>query len=446
MNIYLRTIIGISAMLIASCTGEQKKLSGDRPQRGISDSAEALGFDKNGLNAIIAHYDQAVEEGRLPGAVILIARKGEIVFETAIGYADRENETPMTTDHLFRIYSMSKPIAAAAAFQQVERGTLTLDMAIDSLAPEFADMSVGVTNDAGALNIEPAQTLITVRHLLTHTAGFTAAWSGTEIGNLYARNGVYETVPYRLDDRSMLPANLTEFAERLRKLPLAHEPGAQMTYGLSSDVLGLVVERASEQSFDDYLAENIFKPLGMEDTSFCVSAENKDRLTVLYEYDNEAVLQVADRPENSVRSCPVGVFSGGSGLVSTARDYWRFAEALRQGGTLSGARILTPESAALFEELQPFVDESKLGWWMGGTEWGLSVAQVTDPSATDWKDVAGNYYWSGGASTYFWIDPKNEMVAIMLTQVERNGQPNHFKWDFRDLVYDAFTGAPFPGE
>jgi len=432
--------------MIASCVGDPgEEASGPAPE-GMSDNAVGLGFDPAGLSAIIAHYEKTVDDGRLPGAVILIARKGEVVFETAIGYADRESKIPLTIDHLFRIYSMTKPVTAAAVFQQIERGAFMLDTPVAELAPEFSNMTVGAKGEDGSLTFVPALTPMTIRHLLTHTAGFTAAWSGTEIANLYIRDGVYETVPYRLDDRSILPASLTEFAERLGKLPLAHEPGAQMTYGLSSDVLSLVIERVAGDPFDQYLADKIFKPLGMNDTSFCVSAAQKDRLTVLYEYDEDAVLRIVDRAENSVRSCPAGVFSGGSGLVSTAHDYWRFAEALRQGGVFEGTRIMTPQSAELFQEPQNFVDETKIDWWMGGTEWGLSIAQITDPSATDWKDVAGNYYWSGAASTYFWIDPKNEMIAMMFTQVKRNGQPNHFKWNFRDLVYDAFTGAPHPGQ
>jgi len=223
--------------MIASCVGDPgEEASGPAPE-GMSENAAGLGFDPAGLSAIIAHYEKTVDDGRLPGAVILIARKGEVVFETAIGYADRESKIPLTIDHLFRIYSMTKPVTAAAVFQQIERGAFMLDTPVAELAPEFSNMTVGAKGEDGSLTFVPALTPMTIRHLLTHTAGFTAAWSGTEIANLYIRDGVYETVPYRLDDRSILPASLTEFAERLGKLPLAHEPGAQMTYGLSSDVL-----------------------------------------------------------------------------------------------------------------------------------------------------------------------------------------------------------------
>lgn len=403
--------------------------------------AERQGFSQEKLNEISAFYEGQVTAGVLPGAVILISRKGEIIFEDVIGYADLEMKKPLKRDSLFRIYSMTKPVITAATLQQVESDRLTLDMPVSEYLPEFENISVGVVDENGAFAQVPAKTVMTVRHLLTHTAGFPASWQDSEIGAMYRRDGVYETNPYTLKDKSMLPKDLDDFVARLARLPLAHEPGAQMTYGLSSDVMGLVIERAAGEKLDAYLNSHIFAPLGMRDTSFCVDEDKINRLANLYAYDEAVRLYLADKAESSVRRCPVGVFSGGSGLVSTAHDYWKFAEALRLGGGV----ILTEKSALQFETPQAFVDESKLGWWMGGTEWGLSVAQVTDPSKTDWKDVAGNYYWSGGASTYFWIDPKNEMVAIMFTQVERNGHPNTLKSDFRNLVYDAFIEAPFPG-
>lgn len=392
-------------------------------------------FHQDHLAGISTFYNTQLEDGRLPGASILIAHRGEIVFEEQIGYADLENSTALTADSLFRIYSMTKPVVAAAALQLVEEGTIDLDDPVADYLPELETLTV-----LGEAGVGPAQSVMTVRDLLTHEAGWSASWSDTAQGALLREAGVYETNPYTLADKSKLPNNLDEFVARIATVPLAHEPGARMTYGLSSDVLGAVIERVSGKTLATYLAEHIFQPLGMMDTGFCVEPDRVSRLTNLYAYSEAAELYLADAAMTSVRRCPVGVFSGGSGLISTPRDYLKFAEALRTGGGL----ILSPDMAALFQAKQD-VDESSIGWWMGGTDWGLSVAQVVDPSATDWKDVAGNFYWSGGASTYFWIDPKNEMTAMMFTQVERNGQPNHFKSDFRNLVYNAFVGAAHPG-
>lgn len=412
----------------------------------ISKSAESLGFDTAGLNAIVTFHQKRVAGQNIPGVAMLIAQEGEILFEAAVGYADMEEKRPLAMDHLFRIYSMTKPVVAAAAFQQFEQGLYDLDTPISTFAPEFTQMTVGQETEAGAMALSPAIKPITVRHLLTHTAGFLSSWGGGSLADLYVSNGVYEGIPTSLKDRSILPTDLAEFSARLAKLPLAHEPGAEFTYGVSSDVMGHVIEIAANESFDSYLKRKVFDPLEMNDTSFCVASGEAERLTTLYEYDAEDTLFAVDKRDASVRSCPVGVFSGGGGLVSTVHDYWRFAEAIRQGGALDGTRILEPESAALFEEPQPFFDASDSEGWMGGTEWGLSVAQVVDPTQTHWKDVEGNYYWSGAASTYFWIDPKNELVALIFTQVLRNGQPNDVKWDFRNLVYDAFEGAPYPGQ
>ena len=448
MNNKFKLLPLVSMALLSACAGS----NGEMPDAGvpvsglmISPAAESLGFDEAGLDAIVAFHQQRVENQEIPGVAMLIARRGELVFEAAVGYADVDEKRPLEMDHLFRIYSMTKPVVTAAALQQIERKHFDLDTPISVMLPEFASMAVGRESDTGEIENVPATTPISVRHLLTHTAGFLASWSGGPLADLYAENGVYEGVPLNLADRSVVPRDIAQFTTRLAELPLAHEPGVQFTYGVSSDVMGRVIEVSSDESFDQYLDKEIFQPLKMHDTSFCVSADEIDRLTTLYEYDLDANLTAVEQWGDSVRACPVGVVSGGGGLVSTVHDYWRFTEALRLGGTLDGASILRPDTAALFEAPQSFVDESKSVGWMGGTEWGLSVAQVVDPTKTRWKDVEGNYYWSGAASTYFWIDPKNELVALIFTQILRNGQPNDIKWDYRDLVYDAFIGAPYPG-
>lgn len=429
----------VSGALCASACYQSSQL-----QDVIPDAPSGALFSNEKMAAIGDFYTAQVEKGVVPGAAFLIYQGDELVLQGLTGYADLEARMPLTADTLYRIYSLTKPVLTAATLQLVERGKLALEQPISSVLPDFANMQVAVIEDDEITGSKAAQSQITVRHLLTHTAGFAAAWNGDALGKLYAQNYIYETVPYTLDveGRAKLPRDLNEFGARLSVLPLAHEPGAQMTYGVASDVMGLVIEKVTGQTLDVYLRENIFGPLGMDDTSFCVQPDDLGHLANLYAYDPGAALYLADAAATSVRTCPVGVLSGGSGLVSTPMDYLKFAKAIHK----EGGAILSPASAAMFRAPQAFVDERKLGWWMGGTEWGLSVAQVVDPSKTEWKDVPGNYYWSGGSSTYFWIDPRNDMIAIMFTQVERNGQPNTLKSNFRNLVYDAFEGAQYPGQ
>lgn len=372
------------------------------------------GFDLAQLAEMDSEFERQVLAGRLPGAVILVSRHGMIVHEAVIGFADIETGTGLQPDGIFRIFSMTKPVVTVAALQQMEEGRYTLHTPVAELLPEFATVMV---TEADA-RLQPPRTVMTVRHLMTHTAGYT-----------------YDDYPL-LETAADLDAFVAAIAER----PLGQNPGERFDYGLETDILGALVARVDGGPLDQILHDRVFGPLGMVDTGFCVPADRRQRLTTLYAYGNEPVLSRQDRSDDSDWSCPVTIFSGGGGLVSTAHDYWRFAEMLRRGGELGGVRVLSEDSASLIAAPQPEVDEAATtDWWMGGTDWGLNMAVVTDAEANDWLDVDGNYYWSGAASTYFWIDRANEMTAIFMTQVLRGNHPNTFKDDSRNLIYRALV-------
>ncbi len=403
--------------------------------------AERQGFDPAALAKIDAHYQAQVEAGAIPGAVVLVARDGEIVYETAVGYADVEKTRPLTTDSLFRIFSMTKPITAVAALQLVEDEALDLDAPLTDFAPAFADMRVYSGGEGEDVQTRPANGPITVRHLITHTAGFSAAWIPSPIAGQYAAAGAFEGIPIPGVDPAQVPSDLDTFATRLATTPLAHDPGAYFTYGVSSDVLGLVVEKVAEQDLARYVETRLIEPLGMRSTAFCVDPADKDRLVDLYTYDEAGALSLVDPAAETFYACPKTFTGGGWGLVSTTKDYFKFAEALRLNGKFDGARILDKASVAQLRNPPAFVDESLGDTWPGGTEWGFSMAAVTDASATDWLDVDGNFYWAGAASTHFWIDPANGIVAMVFLQVMPGGQDVTFKQDIRNLVYGALVDA-----
>lgn len=377
------------------------------------------GFDPVALENMRAEFDRQAAQGVMPGAVMLVSRSGEIVFEDAVGLSDIEAGTPLQTDSLFRIYSMTKPVVTVAALQQIEAGHYSLDTPVADILPEFETLQVDTADGA----LRPARTVMTIRHLMTHTAGYS-----------YNSYGLVEAAE-----------SLDEFIEAIAREPLPHEPGEAFEYGLETDILGGVIERTAGKPLQEVLEASLFEPLGMRDTAFCVKDDKLGRLTNLYEYGETPVLSLRERAENSSWKCPVDMAEGGGGLVSTARDYLVFAEMLRLGGVYADERILSAHSAELIAQPQAGIDEpATTSWWMGGTDWGLNMAIVTDASANDWLDVDGNYYWSGAASTYFWIDPANEMTAIFMTQVLRGRHPNTFKTDSRNLTYRALAQPSLP--
>jgi len=395
----------------------------------VSPDAELYGFSASALNQLKQDVIADIEQGLLPGANILIARKGEIIAQYSIGYANKESREPLTPNHLFRLYSMTKPVSAVIALQQIEDGHYTLDTPINTQLPELSNLSV---YQEGA-NQAP-DTPVTMRHLLTHTAGFTATWGDNPVAKEYVENGVVEYVPHDFKDAA---SSIEDLVRRLSDIPLLHQPGTARTYGISNDVQGLFMARVDEVSADQVFANRIATPLAMSDTKFCVDQADSARLTSMYTADEQGKINLIEHGENSAYLCPVAVTSYSGGLVSTITDYYKFAQMLANHGKLDDTQILQPSSIALLSQPQDFVEE---GEWIKGADWGLSVAVVTDASKSIRKEVNGNYYWSGSANTSFWVDPSNEIVALMFTQVRNSYITPSLQTRFRNRVYTAFIG------
>ena len=393
----------------------------------VSARAGALGFDQHRLEAMLGSYAEDIAAGKLPGVNLMISRQGQVVLKASIGFADVAARRELEFQHLFRLYSMTKPIASVLSLQQAEAGLYTLDGPVEVFLPEFANYKVqgGVA--------EGDMAAMTVRHLLTHTAGFSAVWNDDPVARLYRRDGVVEYLP---NDFENAPASLAEFYSRISALPLLHTPGTQRTYGVSNDVQGVLIERAAKERLPSLLERALLDPLAMSDTGFCVPQDDLHRLVSLYAYGEDGRLARRESGQDSAYQCPVAMASLSGGLVGSISDYWRFAEALRQGGALDGGRILSLKSTRHLFAPQPDIDEGDE--WIQGAEWGLGLAVVVDPARSLRAEVKGNIYWTGSANTSFWIDPEHALVALLFTQVRGSREDYEIQSVFRNRVYAAF--------
>lgn len=364
------------------------------------------------LDEIRTVLQSYVDKGNLPGFLTVIARKGKIVHFQPIGMRDVENETPVEPDTIFRIYSMSKPITSVAVMILFDDGKLKLDDPVEKYIPAFKDMKV---YNKEQTETHDAKTKMTIKHLLTHTSGLTYGWGNKPVDKRYGELKVFRK-----------GSTLAEMAEKLGDIPLVHEPGARWTYGVSTDVLGYLVEVVSGMPFEAFMQERIFKPLGMRDTAFSVPKENVVRFAALYRPTEEGKLRLARNAP--LANDDVSFFpSGGGGLVSTAADYLRFCQMLLNGGELYGVRILKQQTVELMR--YPHHQYRENG------AFGLGFHVVTRKNDGEAKRSTGAYSWSGAAATTFWIDPDKELVAILMTQLLNNRYPIH--GEFRTLTYQA---------
>jgi CubicO group peptidase (beta-lactamase class C family) len=363
---------------------------------------EAVELRAEKLAGLEPAFQKLVDDGKIPGGVAVIARHGKIAYLTSFGYRDLASKTPMTEDTIFAIASMTKPITCTAVMTLVEQGTLKLDDPVARYVPELENLRVlGEAKNDTATEVAtvPAKRPVTVRDLLSHTSGFAYGRfmsSDDRLTRSYARAG--------LEDRGL--KTIAEQAARLAKVPLAHQPGERWTYGFSHDVLGRVIEVVSGQGFDKYLQDHIFTPLDMYDTSFFVPQPKRGRLATIYRSGDRGAL--TPLPVNYGSET---FFSGGGGLFSTARDYTRFAQMLASGGELGGARILKPETIAV-------MTTNQIGKLSAFTfKYGLGFGLVLNQGSEGGKPVLNRYFWGGYYSTNFWIDPRHDLLAVIMTQV-----------------------------
>ena len=376
--------------------------------------AEAVGMTKQGLNAVAEEMDRLVADGELVGMTAMIARRGQVVFEHATGTLDLETGAPMQMDSLIRIYSMTKPITSAAALMLVDDGKLDLDEPVARFFPEWRDQTAYEGDEI--VRVDPP---VTAKHLLLHTSGLSYGYVGdSPVDKAYREAGLIDDWDYLVRDTDIL-------VQKLGGIPLLFQPGTRWHYGFSTDVLGQLVERASGLPLDDFLDERMFRPLGMDDVFFDVSAEVVHRFGTNHEFkDGNFVVQ--DNPREDPEFIGVTFLSGGGGLVMPAESYLRFCQMILNGGVLDGTRVLEPETVALMT-----TDQLPEGIWPN-SGFGLGFAVVTEDGGSTPR---GSYSWGGAAGTFFWIDPGNELVAVFMPQYI--GMPNAIQEELTRLVYAA---------
>ncbi|KUN89652.1 serine hydrolase [Streptomyces bungoensis] len=396
------------------------------------DPGEA-GLDPQALERLDRRFAHHVDEGRLPGWLLAVARGGRVAHLRTYGRRDLAAGLPVEADTLWRIYSMTKPVTAVAVLQLVEEGRLSLDDPVDRHLPVFANPRVYEGGSGSDVRTRPAHGPILVRHLLTHTAGLTFGFYHKHpVDALYREAGLEYSVPPGKD--------LAETVEVYARMPLQFEPGTQWNYSVASNVLGRVVEVVSGQALDEFLADRIFHPLGMTDTGFRITPEQGPRLAELYgETDCGGIAPIPGLP---VRGRP-RFLSGSGGLVSSAPDFHRFMEMLRRGGELDGTRLLSPGSVDLMTrnqlpggaELSAFGAPVHQERGNDGLGFGFNVSVVTDPARTLSPSSPGTYGWTGVATTAFWVDPGRDLTVQFMTQV----RPKKLKVfpELRRLVHEA---------
>ncbi|MBI3651811.1 MAG: beta-lactamase family protein [Acidobacteria bacterium] len=403
------------------------------------------GFSGERLNRINQVVQAYVDEQKIAGAVTLISRKGKLAYLQTFGMADIEAQRPMQPDTLFRIASMTKPITTVALMMLWEEGKFLLTDPLAKYLPEFQNPQVLVISkdkdsNSSTYKLVPANKPITIHHLLTHTSGITYTFQGTPyISDMYKKAGV-------CDGLSQTSDTLAENVARLARMPLHFQPGEGFDYGLGIDVAGRLVEVLSGLSLDEFFRERIFKPLGMKDTCFYLPEDKLYRLAALYQptknglekYGDEVVEQglmkySASYPYKGDKK----YYSGGAGLVSTAEDYWRFLQMLLNGGQFDNVKLLSRKTV----EYMTANHIGDLVMWnspFDGYRFGLGFAVRTDLGASAKIGSVGEYTWGGFFSTTFWVDPKEQMIGIMLVQLRPNEQLDvHDK--FKVLAYQAIT-------
>lgn len=380
------------------------------------------------LDAVLERY---VDDGELPGAVALVTRGGEVIHQGAYGWRDMEGRVPMTTDTVFRIASQTKALVSVGILMLQEEGSLLIEDPLDRWLPEYAETTVAVPDEDGGYEVAPAERKITLRDLLTHTAGIgygygpaAAAWEAAGIQGWY------------FADRE---EPIRETVRRMAALPFDAQPGEQWVYGYSVDILGAVIEVVSGQPLDAFLRERLFEPLGMVDTYFYLPRDTAGRLATVYARTDDGSLERSPDASDMTGQGgyvegPRASFSGGAGLLSTARDYARFLQMMLNGGTVDGQRFLSRKSVELMTVNH--LPETIGFPWQGGVGFGLGFSVTLDVGTRGVPSSVGEYGWGGAYHSAYWIDPAEDLIVTYFTQViPANGLDDHGK--LRALVYQA---------
>jgi CubicO group peptidase (beta-lactamase class C family) len=410
--------------------------AGDRAGLALEAAPEEVGMSSAGLQRLHRLVQSYVDDGKIPGAIVMVARGGKVVHHGVHGLMDREAGLPMRADAIFRIYSMTKPIASVALMQLYEAGAFQLDDPVARFIPEWRDLKVFDDGTADDFEVRDPRRPMTVRDVLMHTSGLVSTATEHPVGELYRRAKLFG---------SRSGGTLSDMIAKVAELPLKCDPGAEWNYGISTDVVGCLVERISGQRFDHYLQANILDPLGMVDTAFHIEPAQVERFCACYQRASGAqAYELVDAPASSTYLGQKTYFSGAGGLVSTAADYMRFTRMLAAGGRYGGARILGARTLAymasnhlsnggdLASMGQPRFTESTTE----GIGFGLGFAVLLDPTRTQVVGTPGEYYWGGAASTAFFVSPAEDLSMIFLTQLLPSGT-YAFRRELRAAIYGA---------
>lgn len=395
-------------------------------------NAKKAGFSESRLNRITEHLQRNyVGPGKIPGCQVVVSRHGQLAYHECLGQRDLERQTPLTEDTIFRIYSMTKPITSIALMQLYERGLFQLNDPVHRYLPGWKDQQVYVSGEGENTVLTPPSQPATFRHMLSHTAGLSYGASNHPIDKVYRAHRV------RRDHGE----DLQGFVDKLANVPLYYSPGERWLYSYATDVCGYLVEALSGQSLDEYFSEHIFQPLGMTDTAFSVSEEKIERFAANYQRNPDKTLKLLDDPHKSAYLAQPTFLSGGGGLTGTTADYLRFCEMLRQDGKLDGARIIGSRTLKLMyrNHLPGDLSALAIGAFSEtayeGVGFGLGFATSLDEVATG-TTGAGDYYWGGAASTIFWVDPVEDLVAVFMTQLMPSATFN-FRGQLKNIIYGA---------
>ena len=411
--------------------------------------AESVGLSSSKLalmDKVMA--ERYVESGKLPGFHIAVLRDNEIAHSSVVGSMDLERNKPLQEDSIYRIYSMSKPITAVALMMLVEEGQLGLDDDVHLHIPSWKDLRVYVSG-MPSLVADGASQFLTARparhmkvvDLVTHTSGLTYGFmSRTSVDAAYRKQKIGDL---------QTPGGLDELVDQLSKLPLDFSPGENWNYSVSIDVMGYLVQKLSGQTFGEFLRTRIFEPLGMNDTDFHVPNEKIDRFASCYMPKLGGGLHLQDDAGDSTYAAAPKLESGGGGLVSTTADYMRFCHMMLNGGSLDGVRILSPKTVAMFSQnllpnnqhMTDMVPSQGLFNEAGYSGVGFSIGcgVMLDTARARVPGTPGEFFWGGAASTAFWIDPKENLSVVFMTQVMGTDARLNLRRDLRTLVYSAFN-------
>jgi CubicO group peptidase (beta-lactamase class C family) len=441
MNVSRLAFVSSHAVLIAAVCASP--LSAQKPEPQAHHALdmtvvkpETVGFSSERLERLHASLRQTVDNKDLSGVVTILARHGKVVDYWAYGQRDMASGAPMTKDTIFRDFSMTKPVTAVAMMILYEQGKWLPTDPIAKYIPEFAHLKVykGADSDGKPILVDPDHAP-TISELMSHTAGFTYGFFGdTPVDHMYRDAKIFES------------KNLKEFIDKLAAIPLTYQPGKGWTYSVSMDIEGYIVEKLSGQSLPDFMRDNIYKPLGMKDAGFFVPAEKRSRFATLYVNDDQGKMKPDDgKGFGGTYSEQPTLPSGGGGMVSTAEDYYHFAQMLANAGELDGKRILAPASVKLMtsNHLAPSLLTGEYGIGMmqmrAGFGYGYNCAVEYDPQTANLPDGKGTFLWDGAAGTWFWVDPTNDVVFVGMIQRQLGkGSPN-VEFQSRALVYQALV-------